>query len=70
MERTTVQSTNILSVGFDTENNTLEVEFKDHNIYQYFSVPEDLYDQLMNAHSKGRFLNERIVNRYRYQKIQ
>lgn len=68
MERISVQSTNITSIGYDPETNTLEVEFKDHHIYQYYSVPEELYKQLLTAHSKGRYLNENIVNHYKYRK--
>ncbi len=69
MQRTPVTSTNIRSIGYDPQSGTLEVEFTSGDVYQYFNVPEHLYRGLMNAASKGQFLNDYIRNGYRYQKI-
>lgn len=48
---------------------TLEVEFFSGMIYQYYGVPEHLYDQLMQAGSKGRFLNAYIKNGFGYSRV-
>jgi len=69
MDRTPVLSSNISSIGYDFQSNTLEVEFTSAEIYQYFNVPEHLYQSLMVASSMGRFLNDYIKFSYRYQKI-
>lgn len=69
MERIPVSSSNINSIGYDKQSSTLEVEFSSSEIYQYFDVPEHLYSNLMNAPSKGQFLNDFIKYSYRYQKI-
>lgn len=69
MDRMQVSSSNIQSIGFDAQFNTLEVEFTSGEIYQYFNVPEHLYQNLMNAPSKGQFLNDNIKYSYRYQKV-
>jgi len=69
MERIQVDSSNIISIGYDLQTNTLEVEFNSAEIYQYFNVPEHLYQNLMSASSKGQFLNDFIKFSYRYQKI-
>jgi len=43
----------------------LEIEFRDDDsVYQYYGVPQDVYQRLMMALSKGRFFNEEIRDRY------
>ena len=69
MYRTRVTSSNIISIGYDPQSATLEVEFTSGDIYQYFNVPEYLHQGLMGATSKGQFLNDHIKYHYRYQKI-
>jgi len=70
MERLQVNSSNILSIGYDTNSSVLEVEFSSGSIYQYFDVPEHLYNELMQASSLGGFINDNLVKyHYRYIKI-
>jgi len=69
MQRIPVLSTNIQSIGYDSQLTTLEVEFKSGDVYRYFNVPELLHQKLMKASSKGRFLNDYIKYSYRYQKV-
>lgn len=69
MERTKVRSSNLASVGYDKENQILEIEFQSRDIYQYSGVPEEIYQQLMRASSKGQFFISRIRDRYQTRKI-
>jgi uncharacterized protein len=69
MYRTTVNSSNIKSIGYNSQSATLEVEFTSGDVYQYFNVPEYLYQQFLHASSHGQFLNENIRYNYRYQKV-
>lgn len=69
MERISVSSSNINSIGYDQQSAVLEVEFTSGDIYHYFNVPEHLYNNLMSSSSKGEFLNDFIRYNYRYQKI-
>ena len=69
MERYTVASSNISSIGYDAGTETLEVEFLSGAIYQYYNVPQNMYDQLMQAVSKERFLNTSIKNAYPYSRV-
>ncbi|MCH9050094.1 MAG: KTSC domain-containing protein [Proteobacteria bacterium] len=69
MERYSVASSNIASIGYDADTDTLEVEFLSGAIYQYYNVPQNMYDQLMQAGSKGRFLNTYIKNAYPYSRV-
>lgn len=69
MERYSVASSNIASVGYDAPSQILEVEFLSGAIYQYYGVPEHIYGQLMQAGSKGQFLNAYIKNAYGYSRV-
>ena len=40
MNRKPVRSSNISSIGYDSESKTLEIEFHSGGVYQYFNVPE------------------------------
>jgi len=69
MERAYVASTNIASIGYDEMTETLEVEFLNGSIYQYYNVPLGLYEQLMQQGSKGQFLNVYVKNAYPYSRV-
>lgn len=69
MYRAQVSSSNIRSIGYDPASSILEVEFTSGDVYQYFDVPENLYQQFFNASSHGQFLNDNIRYNYRYQKV-
>lgn len=69
MNRTAVSSSNIASIGYDLSSLTLEIEFTDGSVYQYFDVPQTVYDEFMRAGSKGQFMHANIKNNYRYMKV-
>jgi hypothetical protein len=69
MERKKVTSSNIDSIGYDSNLAILEIEFLDGGIYQYFNVNEGVYNNLMSAGSHGKYFNQFIEGNYRFQKI-
>jgi len=69
-QRIPVVSSNIASIGYDEENQILEIEFHHGAIFQYFDVPKGIYDELMNAPSHAKNFMFEIKNKYSYQKIQ
>lgn len=69
MERTAVSSSHIASIGYDEALQTLEVEFTDGGVYQYFNVPLPSYEALMSAPSHGTFLNANIKGQFPYQRL-
>lgn len=69
MDRNYVASSNIASIGYDEPTQTLEVEFLNGMLYQYYNVPQALFDQLLQEGSKGRFLNMYIKNAYPYSRV-
>lgn len=69
MDRHQVASSNIGAIGYDITTQTLEVEFLRGGVYQYYGVPKYLYQQLMQAPSKGQFLHQYIRNAYPYSRV-
>jgi uncharacterized protein len=63
MDRETVASSTVLSIGYEPSSSTLEVEFK-NGVYQYYNVPEPIYQQLMASDSKGKFMHAYIKPAY------
>lgn len=71
MERTPVVSSNIVSIGYAEEAETLEMEFHNGSVYQYFNVPPPVYEALITAPSIGSFFHHNIkVQDYEYHKVQ
>ena len=44
MNRSAVASSNVSSIGYDTATQTLEVEFLNGRVYQYYGVPDHMHD--------------------------
>jgi hypothetical protein len=63
-----VQSSNLLSVGYNELTRILEIEFKKSGIYQYFAVPLGVFNDLMNSDSKGIYFDRNIKSKYSYEK--
>lgn len=68
--RTSVRSSDLNSVGYDAQWQVLEVGFRKGTVYRYFGVPTQVYEGLMSASSKGRYL-DRVVKKggYRYSRV-
>jgi len=69
MERTPVSSSDILSIGYDADNQVLEIEFIRGAVYQYSGVPPGQYDGIMAADSKGKYFHANIKNAYSHMKM-
>lgn len=59
-----VESSNIEGIGYDNKNKHLWVAFKGNKVYRYDLVPRKTFEELMNAESKGRYLNSHIKGQY------
>jgi len=69
MEKISVTSSNVESIGYDIGSETLEIEFKNGATYQYFDVPENVHNELEHADSVGGYLASRIKGTYRYSRV-
>ncbi len=69
MKRTPVTSSNVAAFGYDRQTQTLEVEFNNGRIYQYFDVPEAVHEAFLASDTKGGFLASQIKGVYRYARL-
>ena len=66
MNRIPVISTNVSSIGY--YNGMIEVEFNNGSIYHYYGTTEILFNQFLNAPSKGRFIHYNLKG-FNYRKV-
>lgn len=78
MKRESVKSSQIASVGYDPETQTLEIEFVPAkgapvgSIYRYSNVTPAVYEEMMAAKSQGSFFITRIKvhpEKYPYERV-
>ena len=69
-EMNPVSSSNIESIGYDEENQQVYVRFLNNSLYVYKGVPEHEFQNLMQASSKGSYLNRNFKNVYPYERIE
>lgn len=64
MLRVPVLSSDIHSVGYNSDDKILEIQFHSGGIYQYIDVPQQLHIDLIFAPSVGKFFYRYIKNIY------
>jgi len=64
MDRISVNSTNLRSIGYDADALILQVEFRDGSVWNYHGVAQSLFDRLLHASSKGSFFHDHIKDRF------
>lgn len=70
MNRAYIESSMIISIGYDHENSVLEIEFKTNgSIWQYFDFPEALWYEFEATDSQGSFWHREIKGQYRESQI-
>jgi hypothetical protein len=65
----TPQSSNIAGFDYDKDRQVLTVEFKNGGRYNYYEVPETVFDGMKAASSKGQFLAQNVKSIYRYARV-
>jgi hypothetical protein len=69
MRRAPLESSLLAAAAYDSERRLLEVEFHTGELYRYFNLPPHCYQELLQAHSKGRYFNANIRNQFPYQRL-
>ncbi|NLE38827.1 MAG: KTSC domain-containing protein [Pirellulaceae bacterium] len=59
-----VESSHIVSAGYDHDTGTLYLKFTDNSVYAYLDVPEFVYSDFLAAESHGRFAHQHIYRHY------
>ena len=68
IEMIPVLSSNIASVGYDSFGKILRIRFKD-GLYDYYNVPERVYNELLSALSHTEYFDECVKEKYLCKKI-
>ena len=69
MKLTPVESSMISAVGYDSDTRTLQVAFSSGKRYEYHNVPQETYEELMAAESKGSYMRSDIIDLYAYGQV-
>lgn len=59
-----VESSNIRSMGYNSEVKQLRVVFTNGGIFQYKEIPKEVYEEMMASKSIGSFFSKNIRNNY------
>ena len=70
MRRQRVTSSSIHSIGYDEPSQTLEVKFVHGRVYQYADVALEVFEQFLQAPSKGQFFQDEIRDAYPYIQVE
>lgn len=69
MKMIDVDSSMIAAAGYDEKIQTLQVQFNSGNCYEYYEVEPEVFQELLEAESKGRYMRANIIDCYGYSKI-
>ena len=59
----------VAAIKFDAGTSTLRVIYISGSVYDYKNVPEEIYNEMKKAFSKGEYLNKHIKPNYEFEKI-
>ena len=65
----TPESSKIVRFAYDVQAQVLAVEFKSGSTYNYYDIPEIIFEQMKAASSKGQFLAQQVKGSYRYARV-
>lgn len=66
MNWTCVNSSNVVAVAYKESN--LYVEYR-RGEYVYKNVPKKVYDGLLAAESKGKYMSAEVKGKYEYERV-
>jgi hypothetical protein len=64
-----MESSSIEAAGYHLERRTLRIRYAGGSTYDYQAVPAKIFQDLLVAESKGRFVNWSIKPYYRYRRV-
>ena len=63
-----INSSNIRSASYNSENETLTIVFTSGSTYEYYKVPWSVFTKFRLSESQGKFFNSNISKLYKYMK--
>ena len=65
----TIRSSMLKSISYDEVEEVLTIIFANGGEYNYFDVPKEIFNELINAESEGKYFTAHIKNKYKYEKV-
>lgn len=59
----------VAHMDYDENRRVLRITYTSGKVYDYLSVPQQAYDEMKAADSKGQYLNYNIKGKYKYKKV-
>jgi hypothetical protein len=69
VDRISVESKALVSLGYDEQACCLELEFRSGSVYRYLGVPRSVYEWLLRTPNKGVFVARQITGRYAFESM-
>jgi hypothetical protein len=69
LERKSVKSFTLRSVGYDESTKILEIEFHTGVVYQYSGVPVKVYADLMHSAEIGKYFSEKVRPKFHTKQV-
>ena len=69
LERQSVKSVILRSVGYDDRIKILEIEFHSGLVYQYSGVPLKIYTDLMRSSEIGKYFSDKVRTQFRTKQV-
>lgn len=64
-----VESSNLDWISYDESEHKLYIQFKNQSLYVYYDVPKEIYTNLKNAVSKGKYHAYNIKWKFEYKRL-
>jgi len=69
MDWQSFESKLLAAAAYDAEKHTLYLRFRSGDVYRYFEFPDEQYQDLLDAESRGRYFLIHIRNQFRYERL-
>jgi hypothetical protein len=69
LERQSVKSRILRSVGYDESTKILEIEFTSGLVYQYSGVPPKVFADLIRSEEIGKYYSEKVRPKFQTKQV-
>jgi hypothetical protein len=69
VERQSIKSVILRSVGYDAASKVLEIEFTSGMVYRFTAVPEKVWSGLMHSTEAGKYFSEKIRPKFQSHQV-
>ena len=69
LERLSVKSRILRSVGYDDSKKILEIEFQNNLVYQFLDVPPKVHADLIQSAEIGKYFTDKVRTRFRSKQV-